>query len=561
MLQLGDVVIKNDEYYIKKMFTGIDELFFDISIWDEHYPLITEEASILETERGQTYLVKAIDGGGSTAQVRCLIDLDDFYGTITVPYTNGSATLASTVSMPSGWTFTDSSASSITRTIDLPSATPMDILNQCRDTYGVIFRFNNKLKTVTAYNPEGGSFAGAFMTRDLNLKEINYKGASTDIVTALYCVGKDGLTFADINGGNAYITNGTYKSKLIWGYWKDERYTDASSLLADATAKLAQLSVPTRSYQCDVVDLAKTNPDLYAHQDFDLLKVVDLVDDSRGVTIRNKVVEYVDYPYYPEKNVVTISTTTPNIHVNVKQINVSLTNPNSTFQQVTTAAQASATRQILSGNGGYVVMVTNAEDRVTEILIMDTNDIDTATKVWRWNTAGLGYSSTGYIGTYTTAITQDGAIVADFITTGTLNAAEINVINLIAEQLHSADESNNTLDINSSMLKLFDGTNFRAAIANAYGGSTGSVVALKGNTAYPTGALVTALLDDNARLCVMNGDNLFVGLDKYDVPKGAIKAQDLYIKALNPNGEGLYTLAWKQVNLSAGGTAYALCRA
>lgn len=561
MLQLGDVVIKNDEYYIKKMFTGIDELFFDISIWDEHYPLITEEASILETERGQTYLVKAIDGGGSPAQVRCLIDLDDFYGTITVPYTNGSATLASTVSMPSGWAFTDSSASSITRTIDLPSATPMDILNQCRDTYGVIFRFDNKLKTVTAYNPEGGSFAGAFMTRDLNLKEINYKGASTDIITALYCVGKDGLTFADINGGNAYITNGTYKSKLIWGYWKDERYTDAASLLADATAKLAQLSVPTRSYQCDVVDLAKTNPDLYAHQDFDLLKVVDLVDDSRGVTIRNKVVEYVDYPYYPERNIVTISTTTPNIHVNVKQINVALSNPNSTFQQVTTAAQASATRQILSGNGGYVVMVTNAEDRVTEILIMDTNDIETATKVWRWNTAGLGYSSTGYNGTYTTAITQDGAIVADFIATGTLDADMINVVNLIAEKVHAANETNDALDIDAAHLKVFEGDYFRASVANAYGGLTGSVVALKGNTAYPTGALITALLDDNARLCAMNGDNLFVGLDKYDVPKGMIKAQDLYIKALSPNGEGLYTLSWKQVNLSAGGTAWALCQA
>ena len=568
MLQLGDVVIKNDEYYIKKMFTGIDELFFDISIWDEHYPLITEEASILETERGQTYLVKAIDGGGSTAQVRCLIDLDDFYGTITVPYTNGSATLASTVSMPSGWTFTDSSASSITRTIELPSATPMDILNQCRDTYGVIFRFDNKLKTVTAYNPEGGSFAGAFMTRDLNLKEINYKGASTDIVTALYCVGKDGLTFADINGGNAYITNGTYKSKLIWGYWKDERYTDASSLLADATAKLAQLSVPTRSYQCDVVDLAKTNPDLYAHQDFDLLKVVDLVDDSRGVTIRNKVVEYVDYPYYPEKNVVTISTTTPNIHVNVKQINVSLTNPNSTFQQVTTAAQASATRQILSGNGGYVVMVTNAEDRVTEILIMDTNDIDTATKVWRWNTAGLGYSSTGYNGTYTTAITQDGAIVADFITTGTLNAALINVINLVAKKLVADSPDNEfTVDIQEALIKVLEGEYIRSAMLYSTGGNGGAFVALKGNVTYggPGTTIASGMQDDAARFTYVGPDFIQVGYDRNNVRHGAMYCQDvtatnLNITAVRPLGNNLLNVDWRLVRMADGTTAYALCQ-
>ena len=53
---------------------------------------------------------------------------------------------------------------------------------------------------------------------------------------------------------------------------------------------------------------------------------------------------------------------------------------------------------------------------------MNTADASTATKIWRWNLSGLGYSSTGYNGTYKTAITQDGHIVADFIDTGTLTA-------------------------------------------------------------------------------------------------------------------------------------------
>lgn len=555
MLQLGDVVIKNDEYYIKKMLSGIDELFFDISIWDEHYPLITEEASILETVRGQTYLVKAIDGGGSTAQIRCLLDLDDFYGTLVVPYTNGSATLASTVSMPSGWSFTDSSASSITRTVELPSATPMDILNQCRDTYGVIFRFDNKLKKVTAYNPEGGSFAGAFMTRDLNLKEINYKGASTDIITALYCEGKDGLTFADINGGNAYVTNGAYKSKVIWGYWKDERYTDAASLLADATAKLAQLSIPQRSYQCDVVDLAKTNPDMYAHQDFDLLKVVDLVDDSRGVTIRNKVVEYVDYPYYPERNIVTISTVTPTISLNVKQLNAALTNPNSVFQQVTSAAQVSATQQIIGGSGGYVVMHTNSDNRIYEILIMDTADISTATKVWRWNSGGLGYSSTGYNGTYSTAITQDGAIVADFITSGTLDAELITVVNLIADHVQSLD-GDMKLSISACVLALNDSTYNRAVLYN-----TGSAGSTEGYFSLFSGNVTGyTMRDSSARQTWITSKYLQVGRGSDGVIYGEIATEKLFAKSVAPRGEGSYDITWKQVNLAGGGTAWALCR-
>lgn len=60
-----------------------------------------------------------------------------------------------------------------------------------------------------------------------------------------------------------------------------------------------------------------------------------------------------------------------------------------------------------------------------EILIMDTPDKETATKVWRWNSGGFGYSNTGYDGEYGTAMTMDGAIVADFITAGVLRGLEI----------------------------------------------------------------------------------------------------------------------------------------
>lgn len=94
----------------------------------------------------------------------------------------------------------------------------------------------------------------------------------------------------------------------------------------------------------------------------------------------------------------------------------------------------SATAQISGNLGGYVALHSSTGGRQPdEILIMDTPDIATAAKVWRWNKAGLGYSKRGYNGPYGLAMTADGAIVADFITTGTLNAAEIKVVNLIAE--------------------------------------------------------------------------------------------------------------------------------
>ncbi len=80
-----------------------------------------------------------------------------------------------------------------------------------------------------------------------------------------------------------------------------------------------------------------------------------------------------------------------------------------------------ATELITGGLGGYVYLKPNANGYPEEILIMDSPDIETAVNVWRWNKNGLGFSSTGYSGTYGTAITSDGRIVADFITAGTLS--------------------------------------------------------------------------------------------------------------------------------------------
>lgn len=75
-----------------------------------------------------------------------------------------------------------------------------------------------------------------------------------------------------------------------------------------------------------------------------------------------------------------------------------------------------ATELITTALGGYVVK------RENELLIMDTKDPKTASRVWRWNLNGLGYSKTGYDGPYALAMTMDGQINADFITVGTLSA-------------------------------------------------------------------------------------------------------------------------------------------
>ena len=91
------------------------------------------------------------------------------------------------------------------------------------------------------------------------------------------------------------------------------------------------------------------------------------------------------------------------------------------------------TAAITGNSGGHVVL--HPAENPQEIFIMDTPDTSTAKKVWRWNLAGLGYSSNGIGGPFKTAITADGQIVADFITAGKLMGSVLEAGTVKAESL------------------------------------------------------------------------------------------------------------------------------
>ena len=128
-----------------------------------------------------------------------------------------------------------------------------------------------------------------------------------------------------------------------------------------------------------------------------------------------------------------------------------------------------ATELITGGLGGYVVISPNDETGYPEeILIMDTDSKLTAKNVIRLNKNGIGFSTTGYSGRYTTAWTIDGSFVADFITSGTLNADIIKAgtlqdvarntsFNLTNGELKfSLNQSNIFLVLNRTGIKIYN---------------------------------------------------------------------------------------------------------
>ena len=414
-------VLNVDDFYICEKSNGLDELIFNMSIYDDNYPHVLEEAVI---EYEQPYLVKAIDAGANTAKIKCQLNLDALKAELKLGYSNNSATLQQTVDgvLPSGWLFVDNSGSTISRTIE-GNYTPLEVIQQCVNTYGVVFRFDVSAKIVRAYTLSAFQPLGAFASRELNLTEINFKGKSTDFFTRLYAYGKDGLSFADINDGKPYVEYHGYTDKVICAYWQDERYTIKDNLLAAAQEAVKTGGSPDRSYECTVYDLAATNPEMYSWQDFSLFSVVRLIDDIKNIALDYQVVEYWRYPNYPEKNVVTLSSTAPKIQTTVKNIKAEIENPNSSFRQNMQALIDNMAASIAGYDGGNMLITQNSDGKPNGIKIMDTEDEATAQKILWLNLNGITYSHNGANGPYDSVWSfEQNGFVADWIVAGTMLA-------------------------------------------------------------------------------------------------------------------------------------------
>lgn len=190
-----------------------------------------------------------------------------------------------------------------------------------------------------------------------------------------------------------------------------------------------------------------------------LCDTVTIKHSVLGVTAKAKVIKTVYNTLAEKYTSVSLGSAKANLMNTIKQSTEEL-------EKVIDKANASANRvpmlinsairkatDLLTGQtGGYVVLHTYTETgQPYELLILDAPKIEDAVNVWRWNVNGLGFSSKGYNGPYETAITADGRIVADFISSGTLVA---NIIK--AGTISSVDNSSFwNLDTGEVVLKAY----------------------------------------------------------------------------------------------------------
>ena len=298
------------------------------------------------------------------------------------------------------------------------------------DTYGGEFEFDNyKIKLHRAR----GSDNGVIISYGKNLTDVKCDISSDSSYTAVYAyAARDDISVSltmpvtNSSGIAARVLMRDFSSE----FGTDEELTSAA-LNEKVTAWLASndINALTISMSVSFVDLSQS-PE---YSSYKLLESVNLCDT---VTVRHKDLNLnitakvikTTYNVLNEKYSkvelgsarANFSSTIEQLQKETQSVKHEVHKTESKITQEYLAAIQDATAAITGNSGGYIRL--NPAENPQELLIMNTPSAETATKIWRWNLSGLGYSSTGYNGTYTTAITQDGHIVADFIDTGTLTA-------------------------------------------------------------------------------------------------------------------------------------------
>lgn len=157
---------------------------------------------------------------------------------------------------------------------------------------------------------------------------------------------------------------------------------------------------------------------------FDLLDRIHCRSDLHGLDRTFPLLQMTIHPLEPESDSFTLGNVQKTFTASVAGAQKALADEISQIDTsgVLTQALQNAQQMMNSlGKNGHVVL------RSSEILIMDTDDIDTAVNVWRWNQAGFAHSSNGYEGPYDVAITMDGHIAGQVISAGTLEADALSI--------------------------------------------------------------------------------------------------------------------------------------
>ena len=269
---------------------------------------ILQEEYYIHTKTDE-FVIKAVEKGEQFNKYTAVLNVEELEGT-SFPYgfESDEQTIKACLEFAFEGTGWHVGTCTVTkkRTIDeQENVTAWDVLQKCLTTYRCECIIHSLTKTIDIYD-RVGSDKGCYFMEGLNLRKISMKSDTYDFYTRIYPIGKDGITPKWLTGKD-YIDNFQYSSKIKAYVWKDERYTNTTSLIEDATAKIEEMSRPYKAYTAEVVDLAKASEKYKDILSYGIGDTVTLVSKKTRTREKQRIVKITEYPESPKKNTVEIS--------------------------------------------------------------------------------------------------------------------------------------------------------------------------------------------------------------------------------------------------------------
>ena len=267
-----------------------------------------------------------------------------------------------------------------------------------------------------------GADNGVVVRYGKNLKNIQATYNWDAVVTKLMPVGKDGLLLPE-----SYVYSSTQyeipytktitfdQSEIVEEDYEDENaYQQAliTDLRNKATQYVESNSVPSVNYTLDA-NLERIT---------DVGDTIEVIDERLGINLLTHLIAY-DYNCILEKyQVVQFGNFTPqlsNLMTTIAENTTTQVNEATSDLKVTLSEELQEATESILGVMGNSYVIYDGD----KILVVDRLPKETAINVIRINSGGIGFSNTGINGTFNSAWTIDG----------TLNMANINVINMTAD--------------------------------------------------------------------------------------------------------------------------------
>lgn len=364
------------------------------------------------------------------------------------------------------------------------------------------------------YVTDGGGTNDQVIRYGVNLAGYNKSQDATTLFTALIPTGADlevsnadgtlttkAVDITSVNGGADYIYDSDAVSRYGW-IFRQQKWEDVTlpeNLLIKAKAYLAQSLYLSDVLKLTAVDLAGMDVNVGRLKTGYWTRVVSKPHEIDVLYILEERTRYLQEP---GKDTVSLGGTIATLSGSTAKANAEMTAyvqqiASSTNKEINRAV-SNATQLITGGLGGYVVIGRSSNGQPEEFLIMDAPVKENAQNVIRLNRNGLGFSTSGYNGTYRNAWTIDGRLVADFIVAGTMLADRIRGGTLALGGLSNQNGVLRILDASGTQIGIWDKDGIQLSAGTAIvkltpGGKKGALV-LNGDSRWSSGQVTKAIL-------------------------------------------------------------------